>query len=163
MKTIISTTYNDNYLFFLPITTWSWNKLGVDVICFMPKEMTQNDSDKINLQENIFKKIYSKNYWGSDQTVSGPGSNLINTTNICIDLPKIISKYKIKKIIDAHSGVFNWMKLVVDKLVIEYLGCDIVKELIDVNKKLYCSKKVNFAELDLIKQQLPDSDLLIKV
>ena len=114
-------------------------------------------------KENIFKKIYSKNYWGSDQTVSGPGSNLINTTNICIDLPKIISKYKIKKIIDAHSGVFNWMKLVVDKLVIEYLGCDIVKELIDVNKKLYCSKKVNFAELDLIKQQLPDSDLLIKV
>jgi hypothetical protein len=56
MKAIISTTYNDNYLFFLPITTWSWNKLGVDVICFMPKEITQSDSDKINLQENIFKK-----------------------------------------------------------------------------------------------------------
>ena len=59
MKTIISTTYNDNYLFFLPITIWSWNKLGVDVICFMPKEMTQSDSDKINLQLNIFKKNVS--------------------------------------------------------------------------------------------------------
>lgn len=36
MKAIISTTYDDKYLFFLPIVTWCWNKLGADVICFMP-------------------------------------------------------------------------------------------------------------------------------
>jgi len=36
MKAIISTTYSDTYLYFLPITTWLWNRLGVDVICFMP-------------------------------------------------------------------------------------------------------------------------------
>jgi len=36
MKAIISTTYSDTYLYFLPITTFLWNKLGVDVICFMP-------------------------------------------------------------------------------------------------------------------------------
>lgn len=36
MKAIISSTYDNNYLFFLPFVTWSWNKLGVDVICFMP-------------------------------------------------------------------------------------------------------------------------------
>jgi hypothetical protein len=40
MKTIISTTYDDKYLFFLPIVTWAWNKLGVDVICFMPYKNT---------------------------------------------------------------------------------------------------------------------------
>lgn len=42
MKAIISTTYDDQYLFFLPITTWLWNKLGVDVICFMPYKNTGN-------------------------------------------------------------------------------------------------------------------------
>jgi len=36
MKAIISTTYSDTYLYFLPITTFLWNKLGVDVVCFMP-------------------------------------------------------------------------------------------------------------------------------
>lgn len=36
MKAIISTTYDSKYLFFLPIVTWCWNKLGVDVICFAP-------------------------------------------------------------------------------------------------------------------------------
>lgn len=37
MKVIISTTYDDKYLFFLPIVTWCWNKLGVDVVCFAPR------------------------------------------------------------------------------------------------------------------------------
>ena len=36
MKAIISSTYDDQYLFYLPITIWLCNKLGVDVICFMP-------------------------------------------------------------------------------------------------------------------------------
>ena len=36
MKAIISSTYDDKYLYFLPIVTWLWNKLGVDVICFLP-------------------------------------------------------------------------------------------------------------------------------
>lgn len=41
MKAIISTTYSDTYLFFLPITVFAWNRIGVDVICFMP---APNDS-----------------------------------------------------------------------------------------------------------------------
>lgn len=38
MKAVISSTYSDDYLFFLPITTWAWNKLGIDVICFIPTQ-----------------------------------------------------------------------------------------------------------------------------
>lgn len=37
MKAIISSTYDDKYFYFLPICVWAWNKLGVDVICFLPK------------------------------------------------------------------------------------------------------------------------------
>lgn len=36
MKAVISTTYDDKYLFFLPIIAWCWNKLGADVVCFKP-------------------------------------------------------------------------------------------------------------------------------
>lgn len=45
MQAIISSTYDSKYLFFLPITTWCWNKLGVDVICFMP-EYVDSESDR---------------------------------------------------------------------------------------------------------------------
>lgn len=34
MKAIISTTLDDKYQFFLPIVSWCWNKLEIDVICF---------------------------------------------------------------------------------------------------------------------------------
>jgi hypothetical protein len=47
MKAVVSTTYSDTYLFFLPIITWCWNKLGVDVICFSPR--LDNPNDKANL------------------------------------------------------------------------------------------------------------------
>lgn len=36
MKAIISSTYHDNYFYFLPIVTYCWNKIGVDVVCFVP-------------------------------------------------------------------------------------------------------------------------------
>ena len=39
MKAVISSTYDDKYLYFLPIVTWCWQKLGVDVICFYPKQL----------------------------------------------------------------------------------------------------------------------------
>lgn len=41
MKAVVSSTYDNNYHFFLPIITWCWNKIGVDVICFMPHWITQ--------------------------------------------------------------------------------------------------------------------------
>lgn len=40
MKAVISSTYDSKYLYFLPIVTWLWNKLGVGVICFMPYDNT---------------------------------------------------------------------------------------------------------------------------
>jgi len=40
MKAIISSTYDSKYLYFLPITVFCWNKLNVDVICFMPDKIS---------------------------------------------------------------------------------------------------------------------------
>lgn len=36
MKVIVSTTHDDKYIYFLPITIWAWWKLGVETICFIP-------------------------------------------------------------------------------------------------------------------------------
>lgn len=36
MKAVISSTTDQKYFFFIPIATWCWNKLGIDVICFLP-------------------------------------------------------------------------------------------------------------------------------
>lgn len=50
MKAVISSTYDDQYLFFFPIVTWCWNKLGVDVMCFLPQYLNPKLSvDKYDL------------------------------------------------------------------------------------------------------------------
>lgn len=36
MKSIISSTWDDKYMYFIPIVTFCWQKLGIDTICFMP-------------------------------------------------------------------------------------------------------------------------------
>lgn len=36
-KAVISSTYNDIYLWNIPLVTWAWNRLGVNVICFVPE------------------------------------------------------------------------------------------------------------------------------
>ena len=48
MTAIISTTFDDKYFYFLPITTWCWNKLGIDVVCFCPR-LDKGNNDKAAL------------------------------------------------------------------------------------------------------------------
>jgi hypothetical protein len=36
MKAILSTTYEDLYLFYLPITAWAWNRIDIGIACFLP-------------------------------------------------------------------------------------------------------------------------------
>jgi hypothetical protein len=48
MKAVISSTHDNQYFFYLPIVTWLWNKLGVGVVCFMPKPRV-DDINFLNL------------------------------------------------------------------------------------------------------------------
>lgn len=54
MKTVISTTYDDKYFYFLPLVTWAWNKIGVDVICFLPKP---KNMAKVSFWENTISEM----------------------------------------------------------------------------------------------------------
>ena len=91
---------------------------------------------------------------------SGTGSSLRSTENIRFHLPKILEKFNIKKLFDAHCREFNWMSQVLKSVEIDYLGSDIVKDLIVSNKK-YENDKIKFSKLDIIVDKLPASDLMI--
>ena len=51
MKAVISSTYDDKYFYYLPIVSFCWRKLGVDVICFIPysKDKPEVTIDKLDL------------------------------------------------------------------------------------------------------------------
>lgn len=49
MKAILSSTYDDTYLFFLPMVAWSWNKLGINCINYLPYPETDIEREKMDL------------------------------------------------------------------------------------------------------------------
>lgn len=51
---VISSTKDDNYLFYLPVVVWCWNKLGWHVYCSLPENYT-NDVPYLNKYELIVK------------------------------------------------------------------------------------------------------------
>jgi hypothetical protein len=111
--------------------------------------------------EKIFTNIYKQNFWGDNESISGSGSNLQNTITIRKEIPKLINKLNIKKIVDAPCGDFYWMKLIINDLNIDnYFGIDIVNEIINENQKKFSTSKINFFTKNIINDLLPCADLI---
>lgn len=110
--------------------------------------------------EERFTNIFAAKYWGDEESVSGPGSRLAATENLRRMLPELIDKFSIKSIFDAPCGDFYWMRFVLSKVDVKYIGGDIVKELIEKNLD-HQSSKVTFIHFDIITNQFPQADLWI--
>lgn len=110
--------------------------------------------------EIVFTKIYRTNAWGDKETHSGAGSNTINTTVVREKLPAIIGELGIRTLLDLPCGDFFWMSQVVLG-VDRYLGADIVKELVEINREKYGSNKRSFVVLDILANDLPTVDLVL--
>jgi len=115
--------------------------------------------------KEIFEKIIKENFWKrtpiDNESPCGPGSSVRYTENIRNCLPTLIEKFNIKRMLDAPCGDFNWMKLVVANLNIEYTGGDIVPSLIKNNNDLYKTDTVKFQVIDITVDKLPDADLML--
>ena len=111
--------------------------------------------------EERFQAIHATNYWGDAYSLSGSGSSLESTKNIFEQLPVLINKFNISSILDAPCGDFYWMKNVLKKVNVIYLGGDIVETIIDSNNKKYKSQTTNFTKINIIRDNLPRADLMI--
>lgn len=107
----------------------------------------------------IFRIYYRQNNWGSSESVSGTGSEIEMTKHIRSELPKIIDQFEIKSILDIPCGDYNWMQHC-SLQVEQYIGADIVKELVQLNHDRFNSDKTTFQVLDLRLDELPSVDLI---
>lgn len=113
-----------------------------------------------NLKDR-FTMIYDTNYWSSNESVSGEGSELRNTEKLRLKLKSIVSDYNINKIVDAPCGDFNWMSEFLKEQDVDYIGIDIVDQLICQNERTYGSDKINFIVGDITSMNIPQCDLII--
>jgi SAM-dependent methyltransferase len=106
----------------------------------------------------VFNDIYTYNHWGSEKSKSGPGSTLEATISIRKKLPLLIERYSINSMLDVPCGDYLWMKEVEKKC--HYIGGDIVAEMVENNQKKYSTDKIEFKQIDITKDVLPEVDLI---
>jgi len=113
--------------------------------------------------KETFSKIYTSQNWHRQQkeSASGDGSTLEFTKNLRAELPLLFKKFDIKSVFDGACGDFNWMKEVVKETNVEYIGGDIVDEMIQDNRNRHQKGSVRFIVSDITTDPLPDVDLMI--
>lgn len=126
------------------------------------------DIIKYRRRRNIFKNksisetftyINESGYWKSKESVSGDGSELLVTEELSRKLEQLIRNKYIKSILDMPCGDFNWMQEV-NLNEVNYIGADIVENLIQTNQKKYGANNTKFQVLDITKDNLPKVDLI---
>ena len=116
---------------------------------------------KLDSKKEKFEFIHENNVWKSSESLSGEGSTIKSTENVRLFLPKIFEKFGINNFFDAPCGDLNWMKLVLDQCDINYIGGDIVENLVDDLNKNFSSDSRVFINIDITKDKLPDVDLMM--
>lgn len=106
----------------------------------------------------VFQEIYDRKMWGSEGSVSGQGSSLAETEAVRAALPALVKELGIESVLDAPCGDFYWMNTV--NLDADYIGGDIVPDLVNANQSRYGSARRRFTRVDLTADALPKVDLI---
>lgn len=111
--------------------------------------------------KDVFTHFYHSNYWRGNESKSGTGSSLEQTQDLIDKLDELFLKLNVNKILDIPCGDFNWMKHLSLNEHREYMGADIVEEVIESNLEKYKNDNINFSVLDITQDSLPDADVII--
>lgn len=133
MKAILSTTYDDRYFFFLPIVAWSWNKIGVDVINFLPAAASDTDYNKYlewlprtNLIHNTIHDMGIKcefQYFNCPDHKAATYAQCSRLYGACLDLPED----EILVTADVDMAIFG-KYLFTKHATLDIYGADLVPE-----------------------------------
>lgn len=110
--------------------------------------------------EAIFTEIYRNNAWANEESVSGRGSILARTVVVRRELPGLLAGVGARSLLDAPCGDFNWMRHV-DLGGVEYVGADVVPELVERNRAAYEGEGRRFLTLDIVRDELPRADAVL--
>jgi len=106
-----------------------------------------------------FTKIYRHNVFRGNESRSGEGSNLAQTEVIRREIPLLLENLEVCTMLDAPCGDFNWMQHAALPLD-QYIGADVVEELVAEDIRRYSSTTRRFLCLDIIGDPLPRADLI---
>ena len=105
----------------------------------------------------VFEEIYQGNFWGSDESLSGPGSGMVRTAEYREGLVDLLGRRKISSMFDAPCGDLNWMASVLDQVNIQYSGGDISEVAVTAARQRVPNVDVRI--FDMCSDEFPEADL----
>lgn len=114
--------------------------------------------------EEIFSIVYKNKIWNLNSETdfnSGPGSHDKSVVKPYVSLIiNFLKKDKNLVVVDLGCGDFN-VGSKIFKYARKYIGIDVVKSLINHNKKNYLAKNLTFKTLDAVYDEIPIGDCII--
>ena len=135
-------------------------KFAGPVYRMLQRRSGQRLAKRFGTAEERFRHIYETNHWNDTESVSGPGSTLEETEPIRRALPTMLAELGAASLLDLPCGDFHWMQHT-DLSGIDYIGGDLVGELIERNRAQHARDGVAFRKLDLVHDTLPAVDAVL--
>jgi len=110
--------------------------------------------------ERVFTRAYRSTKTHGKESVSGPGSDLLQTRVVINELPRVLLELGAAVLLDIPCGDHYWMSKV-NLGGVRYIGADLVGELVERNNKDHASANKQFVRLDLAADPLPKVDLVL--
>lgn len=108
-----------------------------------------------------FVEAYRSGGWvhaERQESRSGLGSELASTRELVERLPSLLRELGCGRLLDVGCGDWNWMRTV--ELPCEYVGIDIVPEVIEANRR-FERPGVRFLLADASAEELPEADVVL--
>ena len=110
--------------------------------------------------EAVFTRIYRGSEWLSDESRSGPGSELVRTAGLRRELPELLAELGVDVLLDAGCGDFRWMSET-ELPVREYIGVEVVPELAAELARRFARPGRRFLQADITRDELPQADFVL--
>lgn len=136
-----------------------WLKIATSVKFKINRFIHEKVLFRVASKEGVFTSIWRNNYWGSGESLSGPGSTLRQTENLRQKMPILFDTMGINLVFDAPCGDMHWMQHLLKNAKFSYIGGDIVNDIISVNERSFSSPHVKFIKFDITKDSFPAADV----
>ena len=110
-------------------------------------------------RRRVFERIWRANTWGSRESRSGPGSELVRTERFRAAPAAFLEKVRPGVLLDAPCGDYNWMRHVPLPEGCRYVGIDIVGPMVRDLDARWGSPTVSFVHGDILSDPLPPADV----
>jgi hypothetical protein len=113
---------------------------------------------------DCFSEIYRTKLWGEadgEEFCSGGGSEASFAVPYVKKVLELIAEHRVRTLVDLGCGDFRVGRLLCTQSDLQYVGVDVVPDLIAYNRLRFGGPRVEFHCANVVEDELPDGDLCL--